>query len=453
MDADLTTLSAVQAAESIREGKLTSEALVAAYLKRIEETDGAIQAWAWIDPDHAMSQAREADRIRRAGRGLGALHGVPVGLKDIIDTRLGPTECGSPLYAARSADRDARVVERLIEAGAVIMGKTVTTELAYLAPSKTTNPHNAAHTPGGSSSGSAAAVAARHVPLAVGSQTGGSVIRPASFCGTFGFKPTRGLISRTGVMSTVPHLDQMGVFANTLEDAALLTDVIAGYDGADASSLPRPKPSMLAGARAEVPIEPDIAWFDLPYHDRLNRDAHDGLAAVFAALGARIERFDAAPQLAGLLDVHRTIYDYELAQALAQTVTDHGDQISDEMTTAVTRGQAISAAQYRDALGVKASAEAFFTEHFNDFDAVLSPSATGEAPLLSEGTTGDASFCLIWTLAGLPCLSMPALVGDTGLPIGVQLIGAAEEDDRLLRTAAWVQAALTQAGADLEMEG
>ncbi|MEO0752921.1 MAG: amidase, partial [Pseudomonadota bacterium] len=217
MRADLTTLSAVEAAEGIRAGRLTSEALVAACLKRIDETDGTIKAWAWIDPDHAMAQAREADRIRRAGRGLGALHGVPVGLKDIIDTSVGPTQCGSVIHAGRQADRDARLVERLIEAGAVIMGKTTTTELAYLAPSQTTNPHNADHTPGGSSSGSAAAVAAGHVPLAVGSQTGGSVIRPASFCGTFGFKPTRGVISRAGVMSTVPSRDQMGVFARTLE--------------------------------------------------------------------------------------------------------------------------------------------------------------------------------------------------------------------------------------------
>ncbi|MEO0751370.1 MAG: amidase family protein, partial [Pseudomonadota bacterium] len=242
------------------------------------------------------------------------------------------------------------------------------------------------------------------------------------------------------------------VFACTLEDTALLTDVIAGYDQADAGSLPRPAPSMLAGAQAEVPVEPDIAWFDLPYHDRMSRDTHDGIAAVFEALGARIERFDAAPQLAGLTDVHKTIYDYELAQALSGLVAEHGAQISDEMTAAVTRGQGVSVEQYEDALGVKASSEAFFTEHFNDFDAILSPAATGEAPRLSEGTTGDASFCLIWTLAGLPCLTIPALVGESGLPIGVQLIGAAEEDDRLLRTAAWVQNTLTEEVADLERE-
>jgi Asp-tRNA(Asn)/Glu-tRNA(Gln) amidotransferase A subunit family amidase len=452
MSPDLTQLSAAQAAESIRDGRLTSEALVAAYLKRIEETDGQIKAWAWLDPAWAMAQAQEADRIRRAGRGTGPLHGVPVGLKDIIDTKVGPTQYGSQAFAGRNADRDARLVENLINAGAVIMGKTVTCELAFLKPADTTNPHSPAHTPGGSSAGSAAAVAARHVPLAVGSQTGGSVIRPASFCGTFGFKPTRGLISRSGVLSTVPNLDQMGVFANSLEDAALLADVIAGYDQDDPASQRRPRPAMLQGARSEAPVEPDIAWFDLPYHDKLNKDAHDGICAVFDVLGARVERFDAAPQLAGLTDVHKTIYDYELGQNVSELVTEKGDMLSDEIKAAVARGQDITAMQYEDAVAVKNSADAFFVEHFNDFDAILSPSAVGEALPLSAGSTGDASFCLIWTLAGLPCVTIPALVGEHGLPIGIQLIGAAEEDDRLLRTCAWVQKTLADAGADAEKQ-
>ncbi len=456
MTTDLTTLSAVAAAEGIRNGRLTSEALVAAYLKRIEETDGAIKAWAWLDPGWAMAQAAEADRVRRAGRGVGPLHGVPVGLKDIIDTKVGPTERGTKAFADRQAERDARMVENLIDAGAVIMGKTTTCELAYLTPTQTTNPHAADRTPGGSSSGSAAAVAARHVPLCVGSQTGGSVIRPASFCGTFGFKPTRGMISRSGVFATSQSLDQIGVFANTIEDAALLTDVLASYDQDDPASLRRPRPDMLAGAKADAPVEPDIAWFDLPYHDKLDRDAHDGVGAIFEALGARVERFDAAPQLAGLTDVHKVIYDYEIARNMAPLVAEKGDMLSAEIKAALVRAEEVSDAQYEDALAVKSSADAFFTEHFNDFDAILSPSAVGEALPLSANSTGDASFCLIWTLAGLPCLSIPALVGDNGLPIGIQLIGAAEEDDRLLRTAAWVQKALAKAadgaGAELEME-
>ncbi len=450
MKGDLTSVSAVQAAEAIRDGRMTSEALVGQYLDRVEATEKTVRAWAWIDRDKSLEQAREADRIRRAGRATGALHGVPVGLKDIVDTVDMPTQRGTKIFAGRKAHEDARLVERLREAGAVIMGKTQTTELAYLHPAVAANPHDASRTPGGSSSGSAAAVAARHVPLAVGTQTGGSVIRPASFCGTYGFKPTRGLIPRTGVFCTSVSLDQVGVFGNRLEDIALLTDVLGCYDQTDPGSFPRPRPQLLRGAMAVAPVEPDIAWFDLPFYDRLDSDVAEGLEQVLAGLGDRVERFPAAPQLAGLTDVHKTIYDYEIARNMSLIEADYADQLSAEMTEGIARGRAISEAQYEDAMAVKASADAFFTAHFNDFDAVFAPAATGEALPLSAGNTGDAIFCTIWTLAGLPCLTIPLLVGENGLPIGVQLIGGVEEDDRLLRTATWVQNRL--AGAAQEQE-
>lgn len=445
---DLTQLSALQAAAAIRAGQLHAEALVEAHLARIEETEPVLCAWAHLDPQAALDQAREADRIRRAGRATGALHGVPVGLKDIVDTADMPTECGSAVFAGRRPGADARLVERLREAGAVIMGKTRTTELAYLRPTVTTNPQDRTRSPGGSSSGSAAAVAARHVPLAVGTQTGGSVIRPASFCGVYGIKPSAGIVSRSGVMQTSATLDQVGGFANTLEDAALLIDAIGGYDPRDAASFPRPRPGLLAGAQSPVPVPPDIAWFDMPWHDRLDPDAAEGLEAVLEALGARVERFAVAPQLAELAQVHRIIYDHEIAAAMA--ALPDGAEIGPELTQAIARGRAITAAQYQDALAVRASAQEFFARHFNDFDAILAPAATGEAPPLSANTTGDAVFCLPWTLAGLPCLSLPLLVGETGLPVGVQLIGAAEEDDRLMRTAAWMQTTLAGAGTEEE---
>lgn len=447
---DLTKLSAVQAADAIRAGQLTSEALVKACLARIEETEATVRAWAWIDPEAAQQQAREADTLRRRGRATGALHGVPVGLKDIVDTVDMPTQRGTKIFAGRQAHADARLVERLREAGAVIMGKTKTTELAYLHPTDTTNPHDPARTPGGSSSGSAAAVAARHVPLAVGTQTGGSVIRPASFCGVYGFKPTRGVISRSGVFRTSASLDQIGAFGNTLEDVALLIDVLGCYDQTDPSSFARPRPHILQGARAEPPVEPAIAWLDLPFYDRLDAAAMEGLEQVIDSLEDRVERAPAAPQLAGLTDVHKLIYDYEISAELALIGADYADQISPELTTAFERGRAISDEQYQDALRVKASAEEFFAAYFNDFDAVLAPSATGEALPLSAGNTGDAIYCTIWTLAGLPCVTLPFLVGETGLPIGVQLIGSAEEDDRLLRTAAWVQNTLADASDETE---
>lgn len=445
---DLSQLTAVQAAEGIRAGYFSSEAVVGAFLERIVETDETICAWASLDPEHALEQARERDRSRLAGRATGALHGVPVGLKDIIDTADMPTQRGTSIFAGRMAHADARMVERLREAGAVIMGKTRTTELAYIHPSITTNPHDPSRTPGGSSSGSAAAVAARHVPLAVGTQTGGSVIRPASFCGTYGFKPTRGVISRTGVFRTSASLDQVGVFANTLEDVALLTEVLGCYDQADEASFARARPDVVRGARAEAPVEPDIAWFDLPHHDRLDKDAVEGLEQLIEALGGSVERFTASPQLANLTDVHKLIYDYELNKNLALIEADYSDNISAELLQALANGRNISDAQYAEALEIKASAETFFANHFTDFDAIMGPSATGEALPLSAGSTGDAVYCTTWTLAGLPCLTVPLLVGENGLPIGVQFVGAIEEDDRLLRTVAWVQGALANAAIE-----
>lgn len=443
---DLSLFSAVQSAEAIREGHITSEALVEACLQRIEETEDAVKAWAYLDAGVALDQARELDRIRKIGRATGALHGVPVGLKDIVDTKDMPTQRGTPIFGGRQPEADARIVEHLREAGAVIMGKTKTTEFAYMHPTDTTNPFDPARTPGGSSSGSAAAVAARHVPLAIGTQTGGSVIRPASFCGVYGFKPTRGTISRSGVFRTSVSLDHIGGFANSLEDIALLTGAVSGYDQTDPVSFARPRAHMLDGARAEVPVEPNIAWLDFPFHDRLEPDTVEGINAVIDGLGGRVERFSASPQLADLINVHKTIYDYEIRQNMTGISKDHGADLSIEMQSATNRGSKISEAQYQDALAVMASAQSFFAEYFNEFDAILAPSATGEAPPLDAGHTGDSVFCLTWTLAGLPCLTLPLLVGGNDLPVGVQLIGAVEEDGRLLRTASWVQRSLGAQG-------
>ncbi len=445
MKDNLTTLSAAQAAELIRAGRLTSVALVEACLARIDETDSVIKAWVHLDPENALEQAREADRIRRAGHGTGVLHGVPVGLKDIIDTRALPTECGTPAMAGRQPTEDSAVVERLIEAGAVILGKTATAECAFLNPAETTNPFDPSRTPGGSSSGSAAAVAARQVPLAIGSQTNGSVIRPASFCGTYGFKPSSGLISRRGFLQTSETLDQVGVFARDIADTALFSQALAGYDPRDAASLARPAPGFVAGAAAEPPVEPELAWFDLPINSRLEADAREGIDAVLETLGPRVQRFEAAPQLNDLVHTQAVIHHYEVARNLDALYVEHGPMLSDKLHEALAKGREISTGEYEDALGVRQSAVGFFVEVFNDVDAIITPAATGEAPKISGGTTGDPIFCSIWTLAGLPCLSLPLLVGENNLPIGVQLVGAMEEDDRLLRTAGWMVEKLSAA--------
>ncbi|MCV3273109.1 amidase [Roseobacter sinensis] len=439
-------LTATEAAAHIAAGRLLSVQLVNSCLDRIAETDGDVKAWAHLDPEAALAQAAACDRHRQAGLATGPLHGLPVGLKDIIDTADMPTQRGTPIFAGRQPDEDARVVEMLREAGAVIMGKTVTTELAFMHPSVTRNPMNAEHSPGGSSSGSAAAVAAGHVPLAVGTQTNGSVIRPASFCGTFGFKPTRGTIPRTGVLQTSKSLDQLGTFARTLEDAALLADAMAGYDQRDSESFAHARPDMAAGTRATPPMEPDLVWLNLPFYDRLSEAARDGFDGVMDVLGPRVTCMDPADQLSELVAVQARIHEYEIVQHQGHVFDAHWDQISETLKPILTRARKIGAAEYEDALAVKASAERFFDEFFTEFDAILAPAAAGEAPRFGEGT-GDPIFCTLWTLAGLPSVTLPLLVGETGLPIGVQLIGPAHKDDRLLRTAAWVQQHIAAAAA------
>lgn len=431
-------LSAVQAAGFIASGQLKSVQLVQSCLDRIAETDGTIKAWAYLDPEYALEQAAALDRRRQAGLPTGPLHGLPVGLKDIIDTRDMPTQRGTPIFEGRQTAEDARIVEMLREAGAVIMGKTVTTELAFVHANETRNPHNADRTPGGSSSGSAAAVAAGHVPLAIGTQTNGSVIRPASFCGTFGFKPTRGTIPRTGVLQTSKSLDQIGTFARRLEDVALLTDAISGYDQRDPESYPHARPSTVEGARQEVPVDPELAWFNLPFNDRLSEAAAEGLESVIEVLGSRVTRMDPADQLGELVAVQARIHEYEIARHQAEVFDAHWDQISNTLKPIIERARKIGEAEYQDALAVKASAESFFAEFFQDYDAILAPSAAGEAVPFGSNT-GDPIFCTLWTLVGLPCVTLPLLVGETGLPIGVQLIGPAQKDDRLLRTARWCQ--------------
>jgi Asp-tRNA(Asn)/Glu-tRNA(Gln) amidotransferase A subunit family amidase len=440
-------LTATQSLEAMAAGRLTSVQLVQSCLDHIADTDDKIRAWAHLDAEAALAQAAEADRRRKAGYGLGALHGVPVGLKDIIDTADMPTERGTPVFAGRKPDADARAVELLRQAGAVILGKTVTTELAFMHPSQTRNPHNPDHSPGGSSSGSAAAVAAMQVPLAVGTQTNGSVIRPASFCGTFGFKPTRGVIPRSGVLETSVTLDQIGGFARSLADVALLMDAMSGYDQRDAASLQWPPPHMAEGVAQDVPVPPDLAWFDLPFNDRLSDAAREGLDAVIEVLGERVLRMTPADTLSNLVAVQARIHEYEFCRHLAETLDGHWDQISDTLKPIVTRGRQIGLTEYEDALAVKASAEKFFADFFLEFDAIIAPAAAGEAPRFGSGT-GDPIFCTLWTLAGLPCVTLPLLVGESGLPIGVQLIGAAEKDDRLLRTARWLQDTLATAAAE-----
>ena len=284
--------SALQMADMVRRGETNAENLVEGALDLIEKTDNQLKAWAYIDTEGAIASAKLLDEIRDSGRALGPLHGVPIGLKDIIDTADMPTEFGSLAFKGHQPSQDATIVSKLREAGAVILGKTVTTPFAFMDPSETRNPNNMEYSPGGSSSGSAAAVSAGHVPVAIGTQTNGSVIRPASFCGVFGFKPSSGMVPRSGVLQTSETLDQVGVFSRYYEDVALISDIISEYDPNDANSFCRPRPNMLDGVCNRPNETPKLLWFEMPYFKGISEDCLEGMDKFISALDGCVIKKD-----------------------------------------------------------------------------------------------------------------------------------------------------------------
>jgi Asp-tRNA(Asn)/Glu-tRNA(Gln) amidotransferase A subunit family amidase len=334
----LSNLTASAAVTAIRSGELESQALVQACLDRIDEVDEGIQAWTHLDPDFALQQAAAADAARSAGRALGALHGVPVAVKDIFDTHDMPTQNGSVLHAGRAPSRDAQVVSRLRAAGAVILGKTVTTEFATYFPGKTSNPHNAAHTPGGSSSGSAAAVAAGMAPLALGSQTNGSVIRPAAYCGVYGFKPSHGWISRAGVLKLSRVLDHVGVFARSLEDVALLTGELVSHDENDPDTRPRATPRFSDVLAQRPPMSPRLAWIKTPLWPQAEQDMREAFADLVKTLGENVAEVTLPGEFDTAVASHGLIMETDLAQNLAGEYDRGADQLSDRLREMIERG-------------------------------------------------------------------------------------------------------------------
>ena len=435
---NLYALSAIEAARFIREGRITSIQYVDACLERIADVDAEVQAWAFLDPDHARAQARAADAERLLGRPIGPLHGVPVGIKDIIDTADMPTEHGSPLYAGRTPSRDATVVAMLRGAGAVVIGKTVTTEFAGRAPGKTRNPHDPAHTPGGSSSGSAAAVAAGMIPLALGSQTTGSTIRPASYCGVYGLKPTHGLVPRHGMLQLSRTLDHVGLFARTIADLALLLEQVVGHDDRDLDTRPRARVPYQAIAADEPPLPPVLAFLKGPLWDRVDDDAKDAFAELVEQLGGQVEEIELLATAEEALEWQRVISDAEVAASLDHEWRTGGDRLSPMLRARLERARNVGAVDYVRAVARLPALHASLVELFEQrYDAILTPAASGTAPAGLD-STGDPSFCALWTLAGMPALSVPLMRGANGLPLGVQLVGPRDGDARLLRTARWL---------------
>ncbi len=440
-------MSAVETARAIREGAVDSEEVVQACLDRITELEDTVLAWAHVDAGHALTQARAADDARRVGAALGSLHGVPVGVKDIFDTKDMPTEDGTVLHAGRRPLADATAVALLRQAGAVILGKTVTTELAVYAPGKTRNPHNLDHTPGGSSSGSAAAVAAHMVPLAIGTQTNGSVIRPASYCGVYGFKPSHGAISRHRVLQQSRVLDTVGVFARTVEDVAMVAEPLMRFDENDPDTRPQAAPRLVETAAAAPPVAPQLAFVRTPVWEDADDDMQAAIMELVEVLGADIEEATLPAVFDDAVAWHRTIMEADLARSFEREYATGKERLSEILREMIERGQTYSAVAYNNAVGQIGALNAILDAMFKKYDAILTPATTGEAPAGLD-STGSPIFCTLWTLCGVPAVTLPLFRGPNGMPMGAQLVGPKGDDARLLRTARWLVGAVNKSAHD-----
>ena len=415
-------------------GAVLATELAEEAIARVEARERDVQAWAWFDADYLRKQGEMLDSYRKSGHPLGPLHGIPVGLKDVIDTERIPTENGCAQDEGRIPKRDAALVTRLRQAGAMIAGKTVTTELAYMQAGKTRNPHDLSRTPGGSSSGSAAAVADGMVPLAVGTQTGGSVIRPAAFCGVTGFKPSFGLIPRTGVLTQSPSLDTVGVFAAEPNGAALLADALAGDDPDDQATRPMPPPQISHIAAQDAPVKPQFAFVELPGWPEASAEMRAAFEELNAALGDQVFGVDLSKVFQDAAALRAKINFAEMAHHYARYDV---DRLGPKTQSAIAEGREITAHAYLEARTWQTRFAAGLDEIFARCDAILCPAAPGPAPSGLE-STGDAIFNGVWTMTGMPSVTLPIFTSEDGLPMGIQLVGPRYRDGRLLRTANWL---------------
>ncbi len=418
-------LNALTASEIVRAttaGEITCEAATRACLDRIAAREGVIHAWANIDPALALAQARALDR----GQTRGPLYGVPIGVKDIIDTFDQPTEMGSPIYRGHRPAADAACVALVRAAGAVILGKTVTCEFAGMQPGNTTNPHAPEHTPGGSSSGSGAAVADRMVPVAFGTQTGGSVLRPAAYCGVFGFKPTFGAFNRRGVFPAAESLDTVGLISRSLDDIELLSDVLELRPSAGPVTLTRPPRVGLCRTALWAAAQPESVT------------AIEDAAARLGKAGADVREVTLPADFSGLREAAReTINNYERAAAMAHEWNSRRDLISERLRKRIEIGCATPHSEYVAAVQLGESCRTRFDEVFGDCDVLLTPAVHGEPPRgLDE--TGDPGFQAIWTILHVPTLTLPTHRGPNNMPVGIQLVTQRHEDRRLFACARWV---------------
>jgi len=436
---DPASLSLTEAVDALTTRRLGAEVLASAYLDRIERSESRVHAWAWFDRARLLAQARRVDVERDRGAPPGRLAGVPVGIKDIIATAGIPTRLGSPIFEDNVPSESAACVQRLEAADGIVQGKTVTTEFAYRKPGATTNPWNPLHSPGGSSSGSAAAVAAGFTAAAVGTQTIGSTIRPALYCGVVGFKPSFGLVSRHGVHPLSATLDHVGVLARTVEDAALLASCLVGFDPRDPGSLPDADHVDLVGDFAEPVRPPRIAAVRTSHWaqaELAQRDLFEADCAALLEAGASVDFVDLPPGFERAGDVGALIQSVEAARHFAELRVIRGDHLSREFRALCDRGSAVPTEAYEAALAARTSMCNAIERMLRSYDAIVTLGATGEAPRSLEAT-GAPIFCTAWSVCGLPAIALPTGLGRQGLPMGIQIVGAHLADAWLLRVARW----------------
>jgi amidase len=404
-------IGAAEAVALLSRRELSAEELVRQCLARIAEREPAVQAWEVVDAEGALAEARRMDRLRDRP----PLCGLPVGVKDLIDTGDLPTAYGSPIHRGHQPEQDAECVRRLRGAGAIVLGKTVTTEFAVYTPGKTRNPHDPSRTPGGSSSGSAAAVADGMVPAALGSQTAGSIVRPASYCGVIGFKPTHGVLPLQGIHPLSPSLDTLGFFVSAIADVPVL---LSALSGAPSVAIRTSKPR-LGFCRTE-------AW------PRAETETRQAIEDAARALGAG--EVELGPAFQGLIDAQIAVMGHEASRSLGG---EPETELSPRLREFLREGAKVTPERLRAARDQADRCRRQLDQIFSTFDALVTPAATSEAPI-GLAATGDPIFCRIWTLLGAPCASLPVLKGPAGLPVGLQVVSRQNREDVLLSACAWI---------------
>jgi len=430
-------LSALELSNLLSKGDITADELAKSYLKRIEKFEKDVKAWAFFDPNFVLKKASECDNLKNIGRPIGPLHGLPIAIKDIFGTDEMPTECGTILRKKKYSKGDSTVVSLLKSSGAYVMGKTVTTEFAYFDPGKTTNPHDYNRTPGGSSSGSAAAVASFMTPVAIGSQTNGSVIRPASYCGVLGYKPSYGLISRNGVLRQSFLLDHVGIFSRTVDDLAFISQEIIKRDTEDRSTVQFASGNFLNIAKEDPPFDPRFIFFKTDMWKNLDKETIKIFEKFIKEQGSNVEVHDTPSYFKDIIKYHKIIHETDMAYAFSDYYKNSKNKLGKELVKAIERGQNYKSRDYVEAVENRDYFYKIFSEVFNDYHGILTPASSGVAPKGLK-STGSPEFSTIWTFLGMPSISLPLLSGSNNLPLGVQLVGEKFDDARLMRTANWI---------------